>query len=426
MLGMVAAAPSDDDLKAAIGRVPEANSEFIPIMTAEMAEVLPEHSVYDHAIDLKEGTPPLWGTINPLNETELEELRMWLKKLTDMGAVRQSKSECSSPMLFVPKGHGRGLCLCIDYRGINKITVPNRYPLPNMDQLKERVQRAKWFNKIDPENGYHWHLIRIKEGDEWKSAFHCRYELFEYTVMPFGLVNVPATFQGMINNILRDMLDQGMLAFMDDLIMWSDTRLGLDDITREVLRHLRDNRLCIAQDTYEWAQQQIEFLRYIVSEEGVEMTDEKVETLQKIEPVNSLKDAQHLLGFTNFYRRFIKDYSKIILPITNSMSLAVNDWQTSPEIEQVQKKLVTAFTTAPVLRHFDPAEIAIVETDASDFALGGILLQQHEVRLHPITFHSQKFTEAEINYDSADKELLTIVDCFKRWRRYLEGANHQV
>ena len=182
ILGMVAAAPSDDDLKAAIDKVPEAYSKFIPIMTAEMAEVLPEHSVYDHAINLKEGTTPPWGPIYPLNETELEELRKWLKKMIDMGALRQSKSECSSPMLFVPKGHGRGLRLCIDYRGINKITVPNRYPLPNMDELKERVRGAKWFNKIDLKNGYH--LIRIKEGDEWKTAFCCRYGLFEYTVYP--------------------------------------------------------------------------------------------------------------------------------------------------------------------------------------------------------------------------------------------------
>ena len=194
--------------------------------------------------------------------------------------------------------------------------------------------------------------------------------------MPFGLVNVPATFQGMINHIFRDMLDQGMSAFMNDLIMWSDTRLGLDDITCEVLRRLRDNRLCIAPDKCELAQQQIEFLEYMVSGEGVEMTDEKVETLKKIVPVNSLKDAQHLLGFANFYRRFIKDYSKIILPITNSTSLTVNEWQTSPEIQQVQKLLFTAFPTAPMLRHFDPGETVIVETDASDFALRGILLSR--------------------------------------------------
>ena len=156
------------------------------------------------------------------------------------------------------------------------------------------------------------------------------------------------------------------------------------------------------------------------------MTDEKVETLKRIEPVNSLKEVQCFLGFANFYRRFIKDYSKIILPMTNSTSLDKHNWQSTPEIEQAQKQLIQAFTTAPVLRHLDPEEPAIVGTDASDFALGGILSQKHERRLHPIAFYSRKFTEAEINYNTADKELLAIVDCFKRWRQYLEGAKHQV
>ena len=167
---------------------------------------------------------------------ELEELQKWLKKMTEMGAERESKSACSSPMLFVPKGHGRGLHLCIDNRAINKITVPNRYPLPNMDELKERVRGVKYFNRIDLKNGYH--LIRIKEGDEWKTAFRCRYGLLEYTVMPFGLSNAPATFLDMINHIFRDTLDQGMLAFMDDIIIWSQTLEGLHDAIQEVLRRL--------------------------------------------------------------------------------------------------------------------------------------------------------------------------------------------
>ena len=156
------------------------------------------------------------------------------------------------------------------------------------------------------------------------------------------------------------------------------------------------------------------------------MTDKKVQTLKKIEPVKSLKEVQHFLGFANFYRRFIKDYSKIILPMPNSMSLEKHEWQSTPEIEQAQKQLIQAFTTTPVLQHFDPEEPAIVETDAFDFAQGGILWQKNKGRLHPIAFHSSKFTEAEINYDSADRELLAIVDCLKRWRRYLEGAKHEV
>ena len=240
------AAEMEKELQAAIDQVPGLYAEFIPIMTTEASLELPHYSTYDHAIDFKDGTTPPWGPIYPLNETELEELRKWLKKMTGMGAVRESKSAYSSPMLFIPKGHGRGLRLCIDYRAINKITGPNRNPLPNMDELKETVRGAKYFYKINHKNGYH-HL-RIKKGDEWKTAFRCRYGLFEYTVMPFVLSNAPATFQRMINHISRDTLEQGMSAFMDDIIIWSETLEGLHETTMEVLGRLQDNRLCIAPD----------------------------------------------------------------------------------------------------------------------------------------------------------------------------------
>src|SRR5258706_1655428 len=158
---MVCAVHTETDLEEAIKRVPEKFSKFIPIMTTEAASKLPKHGTFNHTIELKDGTTPPWGPIYPLNEVEKAELRKWLKKMTEMGAVRPSKSSCSSLMLFVPKGHGRGLRLCIDYRGLNKVTIPNRYLLPNMDELKEQVRGSKWFTKIDLKIGDH--LIRIKE-----------------------------------------------------------------------------------------------------------------------------------------------------------------------------------------------------------------------------------------------------------------------
>ena len=133
VLGIVCAAPTEKELQEAIDRVPEAFRDYISIMTTEAAMLLPSHTDYDHAIELKEGATPPWGPIYALNQTELEEFKKWLKRMTDMGAIRPSKSLCSSPVIFVPKGHGRGLRLCVDYRGINKITVPNRYPAANTD-----------------------------------------------------------------------------------------------------------------------------------------------------------------------------------------------------------------------------------------------------------------------------------------------------
>ena len=413
--GIVAAAPTKEALQDAIARVPETFRGYIDIMTQEAAMELPEHSPYDHCIDLKDGATPPWGPIYALNETELAELRDWLKRMTDMGAIQRSKAPCSSPVIFVPKGHDRGLRLCIDYRGLNKVTIPNRYPLPNMDELKDRVRGATLFTKLDLKNGFH--LVRIKEGHEWKTAFRCRYGLFEYKVMPFGLINAPATFQAMMNHIFRDMLDLGVVIFMDDIMIYAVTRQEHDQIVLEVLRRLKENKLCLSPDKCEWAQPQIEFLGYLVSGNGVEMTGDKVKTIQEIKPVESLKEVQSFLGFANFYRRFIKGYSRVCLPLTNSTQIEARLWKPSRQIHQAQEALKEMFTKAPILKHFDPDIPAIVETDASDFALGGILSQSHEKRLHPIAFHSRKFSPAEINYDIHDKELLAIVDCFKKWRR---------
>lgn len=255
--------------------------------------------------------------------------------------------------------------------------------------------------------------------------------------MPFGLVNAPATFQAMINHIFRDMLDQGTLAFMDDIIIHAVEKEDHDKIGLEVLHRLQENGLCIAPNKCEWAKQEVEFLGYIISGQEVRMTDDKIATIKEIEPVASLKEVQHFMGFANFYKRFIKDYSTICLPLTDSTALNPAEWRQTPEILRARETLIKAFTTAPVLRHFDPEIQTIVETDASDFALGAILSQKQDsgtrstsgkqlpdckdseqepprtnLRLHPIAFHSRKFTSAEANYETCDKELLAIVGIF--------------
>jgi hypothetical protein len=204
--------------------------------------------------------------------------------------------------------------LCVDYRGINKITIANRYPLPLMSELQDRVRGAKFFTKMDLKNGYH--LIRIKEGDEWKTAFRCRYGLYEFLVMPFGLTNAPATFQDMMNHIFRDMLDQGVIAYIDDVLIYAETEEKHDELVKEVLKRLEENGLVISLEKCVWAKNKVEFLGYIISEDGIEMAKDKVETVLVWETPKSLKETQAFLGFANFYRQFIKDFSKICRPLT--------------------------------------------------------------------------------------------------------------
>jgi len=154
-----------------------------------------------------------------------------------------------------------------------------------------------------------FHLIRVREGDEWKTGFRTRYGLFEFQVMPFGLINAPSTFQDMMNHIFSDMLDVGVLAYMDDILIYADTEERHDNTVREVLRRLQENGLAVSPEKCIWKTQEVEFLGYIISQEGIKMSQEKVEAVLSWQRPNSLTEVQSFLGFANFYRRFIQDYS---------------------------------------------------------------------------------------------------------------------
>jgi len=331
-----------------------------------------------------------------------------------------------SLILFVPKPHGRGLRLCVDYRALNRITIPNRYPLPLMQELLDRVQGARWFRKMDLKNGFH--LIRVREGDEWKTAFRTHYGLFEFQVMPFGLTNAPSTFQDMMNHIFSDMLNVGVLAYMDDILVYTDTEERHDNTVREVLRRLQENGLAVSPEKCIWKTQEVEFLGYIIGQEGIKMSQEKVEAVLSWQRPNSLTEVQSFLGFGNFYRRFIQDYSRVARPLTElTKKEAGKEWTWNLEAETAFKELKQHFTTAPVLAHFDASKPVIIKTDASDFAIGAMLSQRDkENHLHPVAFHFRKFQPAVINYEIDDKELLAVVDAFKHWRQYCEGTTHQV
>ena len=239
-------AVSDDPLSS----VPMKFRQYLGIMGKEAVDALPEHRPYDCKIDLKEGTTAPWGPIYPLSEEELQTLREWLKEMEKTGKIKRSTSPAGSPILFVPKPNGQGLRLCVDYRGLNAVTIPNRYPLPLMQELQDRVRGTQWFTKMDLKNGFN--LIRIREGDEWKTAFRTRYGLFEFQVMPFGLTNAPSTFQDMMNHVLSDMLDVGVLAYMDDILVYGVTEEEHDERVGEVLKRLTMNGLAVSPEKCVW------------------------------------------------------------------------------------------------------------------------------------------------------------------------------
>ena len=192
--------------------------QYKDLFKDEKAEMLSPRRTFDHAIDLKEGATPTWGPIYPMSAFQLEELNKYMCKILAEGKIVHSKSRAGAPIIFVPKPDGR-LRLCVDYRELNKLTILNKYPLPLMTELWQRVAGATVFTKVDLKDGYH--LIRIRKGDEWKTAFLTHNGHYEYKVTPFGLVNAPATFQAMMNTILREFLDHGVVVYLDDILIYS-------------------------------------------------------------------------------------------------------------------------------------------------------------------------------------------------------------
>ena len=216
------------------GTLPTKYYQFSELFNPKTFAKLPKHRSYDHAINLMPGEQPPWGPVYPLSELELKALREFLDSALKSGKISPSRSPAGAPILFVPKPEGRGLRLCVDYRGLNKITIRNRYPLPLMDELRDRVTGAKRFTKLDLMTAYN--NIRIKEGDEYKTAFRISYDHFEWNVISLGLYNAPAIFQEYINDLLREYLDQRVIVYLDDILIYS---VNKDEYTILILKVLK-------------------------------------------------------------------------------------------------------------------------------------------------------------------------------------------
>ncbi|UTT91574.1 hypothetical protein NDA17_004753 [Ustilago hordei] len=328
-------------------------------------------------------------------------------------------------VLFVPKKDG-GLRLCVDYRGLNEITVKNRAPLPLIEEQLFLLRKARIYTKLDLRAAYN--LIRIAKGDEWKTAFGTQLGLYEYLVMPFGLANAPAHFQSFINDIFRDIIGVYVVVYLDDFLIFSDTEEVHVKHVTEVLTRLRSNRLFAKLSKCEFHTKTVEFLGYIIKPTGIEMDPEKVRTVKEWPMPESIHDIQRFLGFANFYRRFIAHFARIAKPLTALVKPIerFKKFELPEEAQQAFHKLIQAFTSAGVLQHFDYHLPTRLETDASDFAIAGVLKQEHEGRWHPVAFYSRKMSSAEKNYEIHDKELLAVVACLTQWRHMLAGLPNQL
>jgi len=242
------------------------------------AKVLPKHQSWDHEIKLESGKESTFEPIYALSKKELSILRKYLAENEKKGFIKKSQSRAGYPILFTLK-KDEELRLCVDYQKLNDITIKNRYPLPNISELQNRLFEVKYFIKLNLREAYN--QIRMKAEEEWKTAFRTRYELYEYMVMPFELTNAPATCQEMINDALRQYLDIFVIAYLDDIMIYSTTLKEHVQHVSQILECLNKRDLRLKPEKCEFHREEVNFLEFVVGRHGIRMNSEKIKAIKE-------------------------------------------------------------------------------------------------------------------------------------------------
>ncbi|KAJ1695434.1 hypothetical protein LUZ63_012132 [Rhynchospora breviuscula] len=286
--------------------------EFQDVFPEEISGMPPQREI-EFGIDVVPGTKPISKAPYRMAPAELKELKIQLEELLEKGFIRPSASPWGAPILFVKKKDG-SLRLCIDYRELNKVTVKNRYPLPRIDDLFDQLQGSSVYFKIDLRTGYH--QLRIKPEDVEKTAFRSRYGHYEYLVMPFGLTNAPAAFMDLMNRVFRDYLDNFVVVFIDDILVYSRTHEEHVNHLRAVLARLQEHQLFGKLSKCEFWLEKVAFLGHVISGNGLSVDPMKVQAVADWAQPKNVTEVRSFLGLAGYYRRFVEGFSKIARPLT--------------------------------------------------------------------------------------------------------------
>lgn len=408
--------------------------DYVDVFEEEGYQDLPPHRQWDHKIELvPDWEYRVWKpTVYPLTYDEQKELDAFLDENLKNGRIRPSESPLASPVFFINKKDGKKR-MVIDYRKLNELTIKNAYPLPLINPLLQKWKGCIYFSALDVRSGYY--NIRMKDGDEWKTAFITNRGLFESLVMTFGLCNAPATFQTMMDNIFIVYVRRGDAStFIDDV----GIATGVDPtgnltpeefhirVCRGILDVFRKHHLSLKPEKCVFMQKEIRYLGHIISGEYVKPDPVKLEGVRQWPVPTTLKQLRSFLGFLNYYRRFIQSFSTLARPLNDLLRKDV-PWQWEKEQQDAFNKLKEVMVSAPVLAHPDQEKPFILETDASDIALGAVLTQQDdEGHYRPCGFLSKSLSPPERNYHTADRELLAIIRALEEWRHLLAGSKHPI
>lgn len=356
-----------------------------------------------------------------------EEVRRQIDEMLNQGIIRPSYSPWSSPVWIVPKkkdASGRQKWrLVIDYRKLNEKTISDRYPIPNITEILDKLGRSMYFSTLDLASGFH--QIEMDPRDTKKTAFTVEGGHFEYIRMPFGLKNAPSTFQRVMDNVLKELSGTICLVYLDDIIVFSTSLQEHMESLKKVFQRLREANLKVQMDKSEFLHKEIAFLGHIVTREGIKPNPDKIDAIKHYPIPKTQKEIKAFLGLLGYYRKFIKDFAKLTKPFTECLKKGKSVALTDNYVKtfQICKDLLS---NDPILQYPDFSKPFVLTTDASNYAIGAVLSQGPIGGDKPICYASRTLTNSETNYSTIEKELLAIVWATKYFRPYLFGRKFSI
>lgn len=378
---------------------------------------LPPHRQYDHAITLVEGTQPANARPYRYSPLQKDEIERQVREMLDSGVIAHSMSPYAAPVLLVKKKDGSWR-FCVDYRRLNDTTVKNRFPLPIVDDLLDELAGAKYFSKLDLRAGYH--QIRMRAGDEEKTAFKTHHGHFHFRVMPFGLYNAPATFQCLMNQIFSKYVRKFVIIFLDDILVFSETLQEHEEHLRLVFDLLRHHQLFAKLSKCSFAQESIDYLGHVILSAGVATDAEKTQAMLNWPTPTTPTELHDFLGLTGYYKKFMARYGIIAKPLTNLLTKKGFEW--SEQAQTAFDLLKRAMASAPVLTLPDFTKPFSIETDACDTGIGAVLVQDG----HPVAYFSKALGVRNQKLSAYEKEFLAVMMAVDKWRAYLQRGQFTI
>jgi len=399
---------------------------YITVNAYEISEQpemsLSEHKSWDHKISLLNDKQPKWMPLYPMSEDQLKKVRTYLDENLKRGFIRPSKSLTEYLILFVSKKDGTKQ-LCVNYRQLNEITRQDNYPLLLIKELQDRLGRAKWFTSLNLKEAYYW--VQMKEGKEWKTAFWTRYRHYKYTVMLFELKNAPATFQRLINDTLREYLDDFAITYLDDILIYSDDLEMHHSHVHKVLEKLCERVLYVKKSKSKFEAKKIKFLDYVIQSEQIKKNSKKMNAVRNWPSSKQVKKVQAFLELMNYYWKFVSNYARIAEPLTQLMRKNKR-WHWDKKQKNVFHALKKSLSRTAHLRILNSTCEKVLKTNTSNFAVGACLYQIKNEQQRLIAYWSRKLSESKKRYEVHDKELLAIVKALQDWRPYLTDTEKSI